>query len=141
LRVEIRSPGAQESRHAEGEPIDARDATIAICRAWERSDAQAVAELFADDGRYEDPLFPEVLIGPEAIREGVAAGMAEITGLEIPIQHLAVAGDVAICEAAFLCELTADGSRMDFDFAMAIVVRDGRVVRLTEYFDTRPFVQ
>jgi len=66
--------------------------------------------------------------------------MAEITGLQIPIRHIAVDGDVAICEAAFLCELTADGSRMDFDFAMAIEVRDGRIVRLTEYFDTRPFV-
>jgi ketosteroid isomerase-like protein len=119
--------------------VNARDATIAICQAWERGDAQGVADLFAEDGRYEDPLFPEVLVGPEAIREGVAAGMAEITNLEIPIRHLAEDGDVAICEAAFLCEVVADGSRMDFDFAMAIEVRDGRVVRLTEYFDARPF--
>ena len=120
--------------------MNAREATIAVCQAWERNDAQGVAHLFAEDARYEDPLFPEVLVGPEAIREGVAGGMAEITGLQIPIRHIAVDGDVAICEAAFLCELTADGSRMDFDFAMAIEVRDGRIVRLTEYFDTRPFV-
>jgi ketosteroid isomerase-like protein len=119
--------------------MNARDATIALCQAWERGDAQAVAEMFAPDGRYEDPLFPEVLVGPDAIREGVGAAMTEITNLEIPIRHLAADGDVAICEAAFLCEAVADGSRMDFDFAMAIQVRDGRIVRLTEYFDPRPF--
>jgi ketosteroid isomerase-like protein len=119
--------------------VNAREATIAICQAWERGDAQGVAGLFAPDGRYEDPLFPEVLVGPDAIRAGVSEGMAEITNLEIPIRYLAVDGDVAICEAAFLCEAVADGSRMDFDFAMAIEVRDGQVVRLTEYFDPRPF--
>ena len=118
--------------------MNARDATVAVCQAWERSDAQAVADLFSEDGRYEDPLFPEVLVGPEAIRDGVAPAMAEITDLEIPIRYLAVDGDVAICEAAFLCKLAADGTRMDFDFAMAIEVRDGRIVRLREYFDTRP---
>ncbi len=121
-----------------GAPMNARDATVALCQAWERGDAQGVGDLFAADGRYEDPLFPEVLIGPDAIRDGVAPAMADITNLQIPIRHLAVDGDVAICEAAFQCQLTADGSRMDFDFAMAIEVRDGRIVRLTEYFDTRP---
>jgi ketosteroid isomerase-like protein len=120
--------------------MNARDATIAVCQAWEHGDAQAVADLFAEDGRYEDPLFPEVLVGPEAIREGVAGGMAEITDLRIPIRHLAAEGPgLAICEASFLCRLVADGSRFDFEFAMTIEVRDGRIVRLTEYFDTRPF--
>lgn len=119
--------------------MNAREATIAVCQAWERSDAQGVADLFAQDGRYQDPLFPEVLVGPEAILRGVAPAMADITGLQIPIKHLAVEGDVAICEAAFLCELVADGSRMDFDFAMVIEVADGQIVRLTEYFDTHPF--
>jgi ketosteroid isomerase-like protein len=120
--------------------MNARDATVALCQAWERGDAQAVADMFAEDGRYEDPLFPEVLVGPAAILEGVAGGMAEITNLEIPIRHLTADADVAICEAAFLCELVADGSRFDFDFAMVIEVRDGRVVRLREYFDTKPLV-
>jgi ketosteroid isomerase-like protein len=120
--------------------MDAREATLAICEAWERGDAAAVAEAFAGDGRYEDPLFPEVLIGPEAIREGVAAAMDEIRNLRIPFKHLVSDGAVAICEAGFLCDLTSGEGRLDFEFAMVIEVADGRVTRLCEFFDTRPLV-
>ena len=120
--------------------MDAREATLAICEAWERDDAAAVAAVFAEDGRYEDPLFPEVLVGPDAIREGVAAGMAEIRNLSIPIKHLVSDGAVAICEASFLCELASGEGRFDFEFAMVIEVADGRVTRLCEFFDTRPLV-
>ena len=30
------------------------------------------------------------------------------------------------------------GGRFDFPFAMAVEVQDGRIARLTEYFDTAP---
>jgi ketosteroid isomerase-like protein len=118
--------------------VTAGEATRAVCEAWERGDPDAVAALFAEDGRYEDPLFPEVLVGPDAIREAVAASMAEITGLRIPIRHLVETDGVAICEASFLSELAAGEGRFDFEFAMVIEVRGGRIARLVEYFDTRP---
>jgi ketosteroid isomerase-like protein len=107
--------------------------------AWEVGDAEAVAGLFAEDGRYEDPLFPETLVGPEQIVVGVRAGMGEITDLEIPIINLVETGDVAIVEAQFLCKLAENGERFDFDFAMVVTMRDGKITRLTEYFDTHPF--
>jgi ketosteroid isomerase-like protein len=120
--------------------VDAAEATRAVCDAWERSDADGVAALFAVDGRYEDPLFPDVVVGPDAIRNAVAPAMAEIRGLRIPIKHLARAGDVAICEASFLSELANGEGRFDFEFAMVIEVSDGKIARLCEFFDTRPFV-
>jgi ketosteroid isomerase-like protein len=120
--------------------MDAREATMAVCEAWERGDADGVAALFAADGRYEDPLFPEVLVGPEAVRGGVAPAMAEIRNLRIPIKHLVADEGVAICEASFLSELADGTGRFDFEFAMVIEVRDGRITRLCEFFDTRPLV-
>jgi ketosteroid isomerase-like protein len=120
--------------------MDAREATRAVCEAWERGDADGVAALFADDGRYEDPLFPEAVIGPDAIRAAVAPAMEEIRNLRIPIAALVQEGDVAICEASFLSELAGGDGRFDFDFAMLIEVRNGKIVRLREYFDTRPLV-
>jgi len=48
--------------------MDAREATPAVCAAWERGDANAVAELFAEDGGYEDPLWADPVIEPDAIR-------------------------------------------------------------------------
>ena len=120
--------------------MDAREATRAVCEAWERGDAEGVATLFAADGRYEDPLFPEALIGPEAIRDGVAPAMADIRNLRIPIKHLVGEGGVAICEASFLSELASGEGRFDFEFAMVIEVADGRITRLCEFFDTGPLV-
>lgn len=117
-----------------------REATEAVLDAWERSDPEAVAALFAGDGRYEDPLFPEALVGPDAIRAAVAPAMAELRNLEIPIRAIAEAGSVAICEASFRAELANGDGRFDFDFAMTVELRDGKIVRLTEYFDTRPLV-
>ena len=117
-----------------------REATTAVLEAWERGDAAAVAELFAADGRYEDPLFPEAIVGPEAIHAAVAPAMAEIRKLEIPVRAIAETGNVAICEASFRAELASGEGRFDFDFAMTVEVRDGKIVRLTEYFDTQPLV-
>jgi|SRR5437588_6688210 len=120
--------------------MDAREATRAVCEAWERGDAEGVAALFAPDGRYEDPLFPDALVGPDAIRDGVAPAMAEIRNLRIPITHLVREGDVAICEAGFLSELASGEGRFDFQFAMVIEVRGGQITRLCEFFDTRPLM-
>ena len=120
--------------------MDAREATRAVCEAWERGDADGVATLFAPDGRYEDPLFPEALTGPDAIGEAVALAMADIRNLRIPIHHLVCEADVAICEASFLSELASGDGRFDFEFAMVIEVADGRITRLCEFFDTRPLV-
>jgi ketosteroid isomerase-like protein len=116
------------------------EATHAVLDAWLRSDANAVAALFADDGRYEDPLFPDALVGPDAIRAAVAPAMAELRNLEIPVRAIVETGSVAICEASFRAELSSGEGRFDFDFAMTVEVRNGRIVRLTEYFDTRPLV-
>src|SRR5262245_17122556 len=116
------------------------EATRAVLDAWERSDADAVAALFAADGRYEDPLFPEPLVGPDAIRAAVAPAMTEIRHLEIPVRSIVESGDVAICEASFRAEQVGGSGRFDFDFAMTVELRDGAIVRLTEYFDTRPLL-
>ncbi len=113
------------------------EATRAVLDAWERFDADAVAALFAADGRYEDPLFPEAVVGPEAIRDAVAPAMEEIRNLRIPVRLIAEAGESAICEASFLCELANGEGRFDFEFAMIVEMRDGKIIRLTEYFDTR----
>jgi ketosteroid isomerase-like protein len=42
-------------------------------------------------------------------------------------------------EAEFRSALSNGDGRLDFDFAMVVEMNDGRIARLTEYFDTRPF--
>jgi ketosteroid isomerase-like protein len=120
--------------------MDARQAIVAVFEAWERDDAAGVAALFADDGGYERPFFTETQVGREAIEATVRDGMDDIRGLRLPIRKLAGEGEVAICEAGFLSELANGEGRLDFEFAMVVEMRDGKIARLCEYFDTRPLV-
>lgn len=117
--------------------MNAEEATRALFGAWEQGDAGTVSQLFAEDGRYEDPLLPEPLQGRDAIRQGIAAAMAEVEGVRIEVKHLLAKGEAALCEASFSCQLRGGGGRLDFHFAMVVELCAGRIQRLSEYFDTR----
>ena len=110
----------------------------AIFRGWEEGDPDAIAALFADDGIFDDPLQPERRVGPAEIRKACAGGIAAIRNCRIPIRHLIEAGNVAFAEGEFHSELAATGVRFDFSFAVVLEMKDGKVRRLAEYFDTSP---
>src|SRR5881392_3093977 len=101
------------------------EALRAVCDAWEAGDPDAAAGLFAPDGVYEDPLYPEALTGPEAIRAGMVEGMGAIED-----------GDRVLAIGFFASKLRDGGARLDFPFAILVELRDGRISRLSEYFDT-----
>lgn len=105
--------------------------------AWQRLDVEALIELFCEDARYEDPLFPTALVGHAQMREGIAPAMADLADCTITARTVADRGDIGLVEAGFRAALAA-GGRLDFDFAMVVELRDGRIARLSEYFDTRP---
>jgi uncharacterized protein len=106
--------------------------------AWRRLDVEALARLFTDDARYEDPLFPEPVIGPARMRAEIGPAMADLADCAITTRCVAEQGDVGFVEAEFRAALASGEGRLDFDFAMLVQVRDGRIARLAEYFDTRP---
>jgi ketosteroid isomerase-like protein len=117
--------------------MTAETALRALCEGWERRDPDAVARLFAPDGRYEDPLFDVVPVGPDAIRDACAEAIDELTEIGVPLRSVAGGEDLVIAEGDFLSR-TPDGERLDFPLAMVLEVRDGLVTRFTEYFDTAP---
>ena len=117
--------------------MTAEDALRALCEAWERRDPDAVARLFAPDGRYEDPLFEPVPVGPDEIRGACADAIDELAQVSVPLRVVAGTEDLVLAEGDFLSS-TVDGDRVDFPLAMILAMRDGLVVRFTEYFDTAP---
>jgi ketosteroid isomerase-like protein len=117
-------------------PADAIDRTF---DAWQRLDVEALVELFADDASYEDPLFPAALVGHDQMRESIAPAMADLADCAITARRVIESGNTGMVEAEFRSGLAA-GGRLDFDFAMLVELRDGRIARLAEYFDTRPLV-
>lgn len=116
------------------------EAMQALFDAWEKGDPEAAAALFTPDGRYEDPLWPESRVGPEAIREGCAEGMGAITDCRIEVRAVLEEGSTCFAEGYFASVLRDSGSRFDFPFAALVEMHDGRIARLAEYFDTRPLL-
>ena len=116
------------------------EALQAICEAWNRLDNDALADLFAEDGLFEDPLNERAAHGREDVRAITAPGMAALSECEVTLSAVVEHGDLGLCEGLFRSALADGGGRFDFPFAMVVEMRDGRIARLTEYFDTAPLV-
>jgi ketosteroid isomerase-like protein len=114
------------------------EAIDGVFGAWQRLAVDELVELFTDDARYEDPLFPEPLVGKEQLRESIGPAMAELNDCAITTRRVAGDGDAGMVEAEFRSSLASGEGRLDFDFAMVVEMDGGRVARLAEYFDTRP---
>jgi ketosteroid isomerase-like protein len=117
------------------------EAIRALVGAWERGDPDELAALFTEDGVYEDPLKEERLVGRDVVRDGNAPAMAAIRDCQIRFEHLLEKGTVAFCEGLFASRLVDGSGRLDFSFALVVEMRDGKIARAAEYFDTRPLVR
>jgi uncharacterized protein len=116
------------------------EAIEGVFKAWQRLDPEALTTLFTDDASYEDPLFPEPVVGSQQMHDTIAPAMAELDDCQITTLRVVESGDVGMVEAEFRSRLADGKGRLDFDFAMVVELRDGRIARLAEYFDTRPLV-
>jgi ketosteroid isomerase-like protein len=116
------------------------EAIEGVFEAWQRLDGEALTSLFTAAARYEDPLFPEPLVGSDQLHESIVPSMADLDECVITTRRVVEAGDAGMVEAEFRSRLANGEGRLDFDFAMVVELRDGRIARLAEYFDTRPLV-
>jgi ketosteroid isomerase-like protein len=116
------------------------EALRALFAAWEAGDADALAPLFCPDGAYLDPLKPGPLEGVEAIVAGNRPAMAAIEDCRITVGLELQEGERAIVEGFFASRLADGGARFDFPFVAVAELREGRIARLAEYFDTRPLL-
>ena len=117
--------------------MTALEALRAVFAAWEAGDADALGPLFADDGAYLDPLKDAALVGRETIVAANRDAMAVIEDCEITVSLALEDGERAVVEGVFRSRLAGSETRFDFPFAAVAEVRDGRIARLAEYFDTR----
>jgi ketosteroid isomerase-like protein len=118
--------------------MTALEALRAVFRAWEANDPDALGPLFCDDGVYLDPLKDEPLRGRKAIIEENRPAMAAIADLVITERTSLHDGDLGIVEGDFSSRLAGSEQRFDFSFTAVAEMRDGRIARLAEYFDTQP---
>ena len=114
------------------------EALRAVCDAWEHGDPDAAAGLFAPDGVYEDPLYPAPLHGRDAIHAGLTQGMRAIEDCRVTLDPVIEDGNRVLAVGFFASRLRDGGGRFDFPFAILVELSDAGIVRLAEYFDTKP---
>ncbi len=107
-------------------------------KAWEASSAEDISGLFADMGVFTNPLQPKPLIGPRQIFEAATIGLAKIENVAIRVSNAWENGSKACVEGEFLARRRSDGGRFDFPFMLVLELQeeDGKIARLSEYFDT-----
>jgi ketosteroid isomerase-like protein len=105
--------------------------------AWERRDPAALGALFAEDGEFLDPLKPGVLTGPAAIEVGNRDAMTAVEDVRVTVHSAFEDGARGAVEGWFRSRVAGTDVRFDFPFMAAIELRDGRIARLAEYFDTQ----
>lgn len=114
------------------------DVLRAVCEAWNRLDNDALAELFAEEGVFLDPFHGEPLVGRDRVRVANAPAMAALADCAVELTSALEQGELGLAEGTFRAR-PADGTgRLDFPFAMVVELREGRIARLAEYFDTGP---
>jgi ketosteroid isomerase-like protein len=60
--------------------------------------------------------------------------------VQITIERSLEDGDYGAVEGEFRSRLAGGGGRFDFRFMASVELRDGRVQRMSEYFDTKPLL-
>jgi limonene-1,2-epoxide hydrolase len=118
--------------------MEPAQALKSLCQAWRDLDVDAVAELFCSDGRYIDPLAPRDLEGPDDIRAVLGPSIGGLTSCRIDLGPLVADANVGFVEGTFVSE--GGEGPLSFPFAMLVEMRDGKIARLAEYFDTRGLV-
>ena len=119
--------------------MNSEDALRNVCEAWNRLDPASLAELFTDDGRYEDPLKESTLVGRQRILDGNAPAMQALSDCQVTLSRVVADEESAFGEGLFRSTLAGAG-RMDFPFALLVEMDGGKIRRCAEYFDTRPLL-
>jgi ketosteroid isomerase-like protein len=109
----------------------------AFLDAFNRHDVDAIMSFFTDDCTFDMPRGTDPwgtrLVGPEAVRQGIAARFAGIPDVHYGDDEHWVAGDKAVSSWT-LSGTTTDGVRIEVRGCDLFDVRDGRIVRKDSYW-------
>jgi ketosteroid isomerase-like protein len=117
-------------------PLGAGEALRALYDTFCAADYEGLGALFADDGIFE--INAERHTGPDDIRRSEEAFRSTVTDCAVEYTAFLEQGDTAMCEAVFSFTQLEGGASVRLPFMAVAVMRDGRIARLTEYFDTGP---
>lgn len=114
---------------------DASEIVRKFCGLMAERDAEALRRFVADDAVYQNTGM-EASVGADAIVANLAAQIEMFPdSYEYRVKNLAADGDVVLTERLDMIK-GPDGTLHGVPVMGTFVVRDGKIVRWTDYFDT-----
>jgi glycine cleavage system aminomethyltransferase T/ketosteroid isomerase-like protein len=117
----------------------------AYCDAFERRAGDEIASLFADDAALELPIFDGRVVGKDAIAAEIKTALRGLKNIEVILENTIETDTEAFAEGIFRADHVGihplvDGTpiRLDFRFVATVAIAAGKIIRWTEYFDTKP---
>jgi len=115
------------------------------CSAYERRAEHEFSDLFADNAIFDLPLHDGRIIGRQGILDEIRTALIGLKNIKVVLDHVLESESQAFAEGVFYAEHVGipphvDGTpmRVDFKFVAILAVEHGKVVRWSEYFDTKP---
>jgi aminomethyltransferase len=122
-----------------------RQALETYCDAFARREPDRIEPLFAEDAVFDLPLQDGRLHGREAIMAEMRTALRGLEDIEVELGHVMEGASDVFAEGVFRAapvaipaKLNGTPARLDFRFVAVVEMKDGKIARLTEHFDTRP---
>ncbi|MFK8043032.1 SgcJ/EcaC family oxidoreductase [Congregibacter sp.] len=105
-----------------------------MVNAWNARDVDAIADLFAEDGRFLSMTAPPaVKEGREVIRKEWGALLAGVSEIELQLRNITVSGNSVLIER--LDVFTYNGKLGRVPVACVLDIENGKVQEWREYYD------
>ncbi len=100
---------------------------------WSTRDADGMADLFADDGVYDNVPNRAPMVGREAIRAWLAGCFSHLTRIDVEILTIATNGEWVLCER--IDDHIVGSKHMPLPVANATRIVGGRISMFRDYYD------
>lgn len=121
------------------------EAFTRYCAAFSAGDARAMTALFTEDGLFEASSLDAPIRGHANLESQLRIIAKSSRHIQTEIRVALESGQRGHFEGSYEAEIVGAGSRIDggpqridFKFTAIVEMRDGRIARLSEIFDTRP---
>jgi hypothetical protein len=114
----------------------AEDLLRAYLERFTAGDLDGIVALFDTQSLVEIPLLQDRVFGSAAVRSTFAGILTSVTNVRVKLNSVIGSDVLAFGEGGFAADGANGFPDLDFGFGIVVEVRDGRISRLSEYFDT-----
>ena len=122
------------------------EAFEAYCNAWVNHDHQGLVDLFTDDGVFEASTLDAPIVGKDNLSRELRIISSSHTDIKTETRIAIETDTGALFEGTYKAKIVGTGGRVDgaptradFRYAAELEMENGKIRRLKEIYDSRPF--